>query len=380
MGNVFAFESSITGNEEKLQASVLRKEAEKGKKSLPPISNRGAVNTYRDGMEALFDWVSVTFRDLEIDDLILVLGLKKDDFTELDRGGLGYKSRMIDGHISIFYDGAANMGIHLQLSGQGCREYEGKKGFKGWDVFFARLYDLGGNFTRVDIAIDDRKGHFKIKTLAQKAGRGEISSRFKSAVSFEKMSLRDGESKGQTLNFGSRSSRIMIRMYDKKEEQEGKGNEVNADSWNRIELEVKKESANKLITEYLFGKKSVGDLAAGLLRNYIRFLKPGTDTNKSRWATWAPWEKFLGGVEAIRIAIDPKEKTIDEKISWLERSIAPSLAAVSLAESEKFVKAIIKKGYDRIKPETYAMIDEYKNSDFMPSWKKELRNKVLFGA
>lgn len=380
MSNVFAFDSIITNGKGKKQAGIsgnLKGNVSgRSEKAQPPHTKRGAVNTYRDGMKALFDWVSVTFKTLEIDDLISVLGLKKDDFTDLEKGGLGYRRRMVDGNISIFYDGTSDMGIHLQMTGQGCREYEGKKDFKGWDVLFACLYDLEGKFTRVDVAIDEFAGYFKIETLARKAKRGEVASRFRTATSYEKISLKNGEDLGRTLNFGSRSSRVMVRMYDKKKEQLGKGKEVKEKHWNRFELEIKQESANKFVKEYLLGEKSIGDLASGLLRHYIRFLKPDNDSNKSRWKTWMAWEKFLGGVEAVRVAIEAKVKTIDEKINWLEKSIAPSLGAVIEAEGEGILLAIAKEGRGRIKPELRLAIESHKNTVSMPRWKERLFSRL----
>lgn len=332
-------------------------------KKVPPYSNRGAQNTSENRCNVLVDWVSATFKNIEKYDLVDALGMDKDDFLELDYGSFGYRRSIGNNHIKIFYDGRHDMGIHLQMTGQGCREYENCKGFISWEIAFIKMIDLGCNCTRLDLAIDDYNGGFSIKQIERKIKAGEVVSRFKDATNYEKVRLRDGYVKGQTLYFGSSSSRVMVRFYDKLAERINKGEVLDDDieSWIRVELELRKERAHKAMSLIAFEEMAAGAVGMGVLKEYIRFLKRGKDTNKSRWKTAPFWEKFLKNVEPLRITEKPVSKTIEDKINWLERQVAPSLKTVAEAESLDFVIHMIDQALDRLKESDLIMIDQYKN-------------------
>ena len=50
--------------------------------------------------------------------------LNPDDFVEMDRGMYGYPQSLRFGEIVILYGGRPEMGVHLSMTGAGCREYE----------------------------------------------------------------------------------------------------------------------------------------------------------------------------------------------------------------------------------------------------------------
>lgn len=330
------------------------------KEKVPPVSNRGAQNTCKDGLRVLVDWVSVTLKNLEPDELVEAIGLDPDDFVELEYGYSGYRRSIRSGNITVFFDGREDMGIHLQMSGQGCREYEGKPGFHSWQVLFLRLLDLGGKFTRLDLAIDDFEGYFTMDTICRKIRAGEVASSFKDAVSYEKVSLGDGSRKGSTVYFGSASSRIRVRFYDKLVERSAKGEVLEGiDFWNRTELELRKERAQKAVEMIAF-TEDAGRVVFGILKKYVRFLTKGKDSNKSRWKTARFWEKFLGDVERIKLTDEPVERTLEKTVLWLERQVTPSLKAVVEAESIDFLVEMIERAFGRLKPEHIHMIERHK--------------------
>lgn len=330
------------------------------KEKVPPVSNRGAQNTHEQGLKVLVDWVSVTLKNLQPDELIGVIGLDPDDFVELEYGYSGYRRQVRCGNIAVYFDGREDMGIHLQMSGQGCREYEGKPGFRGWQVFFLRLLDLGGKLTRLDLAVDDFTGYFTLDTIYRKIRAGEVSSRFKDAVAYEKVSLGDGSRKGSTVYFGSASSRIQIRFYDKLAERLAKGEIIEGlDFWNRTELELRKERAQKA-GEMIAFTEDAGRVTMGILKEYVRFLVKGKDKNKSRWKTARFWEKFLGDVKNVKLTDEPVERTLEKTVSWLERQVTPSLKAVVEAESIDFLVEMIERAFERLRPEHIHMIERHK--------------------
>ncbi|PAE14460.1 hypothetical protein CHH91_19415, partial [Virgibacillus sp. 7505] len=55
--------------------------------------------------------------------IIEVFGLSDVDFRETT-GQNGYASALRYGHISFNYAGRADMGVNVDISGQGCRELE----------------------------------------------------------------------------------------------------------------------------------------------------------------------------------------------------------------------------------------------------------------
>jgi phage replication initiation protein len=257
------------------------------KESRPRTCNTGAQNTLKTGLRACVDWVQATFKIVKPEQLITeVLGLKIDDFTEAN-GQFGYqKCKRLD-NISVFYDGSAGMGIHLQMTGQGCRLYEALTKYDNpWVSIFDVFLKMQGSFSRLDVAIDDFAGYFSINQIVRRIKQGELVSKFKKARSMESIEIKTGESKGMTIYYGSAKSRIQIRMYEKNFERENAGYEIEEDvtCWNRTEVQARNERAQS-IAEIIANDGQLGDVVQGILAYYLRFVVKGKDLNKARWKT-----------------------------------------------------------------------------------------------
>ncbi len=188
----------------------------------PPHSNTGAENTNTE-KEVLIDWISFTFPSFDqsyLNQVYDLLNMYSDDFIQMPSGAHGYKSMLRCGDISILYNGAIGMGIHVMMTGNGCRQYE-TRNCKKWDTLFQKVFDLQGNFTRIDVAIDDYSGKITLPMIQDKIERREIKSRFKLARHMGSIELNTNayETAGNTIYFGSSLSKIMIRIYDKGKEQ-----------------------------------------------------------------------------------------------------------------------------------------------------------------
>jgi len=76
-------------------------------------------------LKARIDWVTATFHGVSerevIEDILL---LNPNDFEQMDRGMYGYPFSLRMGNIVVLYGGRPEMGIHLSMTGAGCREYE----------------------------------------------------------------------------------------------------------------------------------------------------------------------------------------------------------------------------------------------------------------
>ncbi|MEN3156745.1 replication initiation factor domain-containing protein [Priestia aryabhattai] len=338
-----------------------------GNKVVPLYSNRGAQNTYKSGLRACVDWVQATFKNVEVSQLITdILKLDFDSFYEAERGSLGYKKCKKYGHISVFYDGKEDMGVHLQMTGQGCREYEAL-GKSTWKELFFDSFCYNVNFTRLDIAIDDFEGYFKISSLKRKIKDRLLVSKFKDATNIEKVNIDTGESKGETIYYGSSQSRIQIRMYEKNFERKNKGHELEEGLkvWNRTEVQARDERANKIAEIIMLneeGSETVGQVVAGILKYYLRFTVKGKDSNRSRWKTAPFWDKFLGNVEALRLTDVAPDRTVEKTFNWVSNQVAPSLAVLMEAYEGDMdiLKRFALEGKERLTDKEYKMIEAFK--------------------
>lgn len=332
----------------------------------PPSCNTGAQIPSREGLNPLVDWVGATFKNVKPDDLISdILLMNPADFVELERGKYGYMSAKQLGHITVLYNGHKDMGIHLEFSGQGCREFE-SYGIMDWQTLFRVMLHCEAKFTRVDVSMDDYKGYFTLNQVIRKVKAGELVSKFKNAVRMEKMRIEDGKTVGHTVYFGSESSRIKIRMYDKLLEQMS---EENADLselegltvWNRTEIQARDERAHA-IAALIADDMPLGDIVMGILKHYLRFVVKGKDKKKSRWKTAPFWEKFLRDIEGLRLATKKPSVTIEKKYKWLERQVAPTIAMIIDAFDGDMatIYSLINNGVKRLKPRDKALIAEFK--------------------
>lgn len=276
------------------------------------------------GLECIFDWLEFTIHDLDEEKVIMqVLELNLADFIELPKGRYGYKNQKVSGHISVLYNGTEEMGVHVILSGKGCREYEaGNTLLELLDQIM--LYD--GKCTRIDMAMDDKTGSLipfdKIKEAVR---NGYVCSRWKTSTEYIKRKLQDGEVIGQTINVGSRKSKMFMRIYDKAMEQ---GLDI---PWIRIEMEIRDERAEALQNILLFEDK-IGHVYAKIINNYIRFLKPNNDSNRSRWPTAHWWENLIGEIDKISLTRRPEDRTVEDVRSWVKQQVGPSLAVLVIAD------------------------------------------------
>ena len=198
-------------------------------------------------MEALIDWLAFTVTEYEnkeataeeviMDILELDLGM-----FQLLNGRMGYRQQYFYNNIRVYFDGREDMGFHVQISGEGVRYLEAKQDFKWKDFFYMLINWFGAKITRMDIALDDTEGIINLDLLEHKMKNGEAISRWRQGRPMVNYDLSTGEARGKTLYFGSRSSDMMCRFYDKreqvKEHYEEQGKELPG-HWLRCEIEMK---------------------------------------------------------------------------------------------------------------------------------------------
>lgn len=302
-----------------------------------PVSNRGVQPTTKPYRTLCCDWVSCTFPlETLLCDVLNALKLDLSLFSMQDYAFYRYSGCYLYNGIRILV-GHEQSAFMLDFSGAGCRFYESLETGHSWIDVFNIFFDYGGSFTRIDLALDVFNGNsFTIATMYKKACKGHTKGRFRSFDYYVKHRFEDGRILGETLYFGSAASLIRFRFYNKLDERVSKNIEVleNIDSWIRFEMCLRKEHANFFVYLLLMDKRDIVDLYFGIVRRYLLFLVPNSDSNKWRWKICPWWEKFLNSAQEVRLVKKVDEPTVFSKQRWLSDSVSRTFAFMYLLEEE----------------------------------------------
>lgn len=337
--------------------------------------------SHHDGFSAVIDWLEFTVTGLQLESVIFeILKLEKKTFTKMETGRFGYRSQLKwdEGSLYIMFNAAGNeyeienlpqtidrMGVHVMITGSGCRQYETLYELKTL-LLYLTILDDKVNFSRVDIAIDDLQNRIiDFGRIHRAAINGHFTSRWSKWDEVNSRQCSTGKFLGRTMYFGSQSSSIFCRIYDKTLERKAKSEEKTAESetWTRLEVVYKKERAKRLVYHIIDKNLSVGTAIRGTLKQYIRFIRPPrtSDINKARWPSAKWWEQLLDNVEKLQLTSRREPKSIDDMTSWLDRQIAPTMAAIITAYEGDidWLHEIIKNGASRLSQRHRDAIAQY---------------------
>ena len=254
----------------------------------------------------LFDWLTITSTMHDVPSVIDLLGMTPDMFTPADTGRYGYAQRTFCGGISIMSAGFSDtMGVCVEMSGQGCRDFETMGNGDYFNLF--RLILENSNqmkITRLDVAYDIHDSSLDFDSLIKDTLDGNW-------VSYWNKWLYEISDEGQSVCFGSRQSEMYLRIYDKAAER----GIPNMD-WKRIEMVLKRDRAFQFVKVLCDNssedpkRKEVSNVISlvfwGVLNHYIRFVVPDpNDENKSRWPMSDWWLKLLQSLQRISIFVRP---------------------------------------------------------------------------
>lgn len=296
----------------------------------------------------IVDWLQFTLlKDDGVEIVFKILRLNPADFEQLEKGGLGYKDQLFNNNIRIYYNGNVGMGICTSISGKGCRYME-SQGIDLWSLLFRLARSARINITRLDLALDtDIKLIDKIRASID--DKKYISK--SRSISYICKSGK-GSTRTETIYLGSRSSDLMIRIYDKAVEQG-----IEEIDWERWEIVLKKE---KIIEAIPLLKKGISQTFRNILYTYFRPIKK-IESNKSRSKVEKWYMKFLGQVEKVSLYRDPAQKTIEDKWTWVEKQVAPTLSLLALAfDNTDFLSGLALGNTERIKQKDLDLIKKYK--------------------
>jgi len=243
----------------------------------------------------IFDWLSITSKNPNPQYFIDLLGMDSKNF-ELVKGAHGYRERLYFSGISIHYDGGLNMGTWLEMSGQGCRTFE-TLGSCDFGYIFSKVLSPSEDLhiTRLDVAFDDHTGILDIDTIFQDTVNQEYISRFRMWEVIK-------SAKGCTVNIGSHSSDVLIRIYDKAAERKCE----DGVHWVRCELQLRNDRCLAFIVQLQLFQGDIGKVFTGVIHNYLRYVVPDErDANRWRWELKPYWANFLDGASKISLYVTP---------------------------------------------------------------------------
>ena len=232
----------------------------------------------------LIDWLSFTIPDYSLEEVTLLLGLSLSEFSTF-RGRYGYKVRLSFGGINILVDGTPDklgrQNICVEMSGQGCRDWES---FGNPDYLKIFSMALSGELkiTRLDIAYDDFQGLLPFDLILKKSiDLNEVVSTWRAwEVVYS--------NKGSSVTYGSRQSNCYARCYDKASER----GYCSGEHWVRFETVFREELAYQVVSAILGCGGLDDSLYFSFLSDKIRFVESSDDSNKSRWPTSEFWTKL----------------------------------------------------------------------------------------
>lgn len=236
----------------------------------------------------IYDWLSFTSKYHTPDELIDALGLSHVHWT-LTKGARGYQDRKYFSCISVHYNGRSDMGVWVEMSGQGCRTFESLSAV-GWEQLFLFIRENNLKITRLDVAYDDHTGVLPMDEIISDTQCGM----FVSKSTYWETIL---SSKGSTVQIGSAQSKVLIRIYDKAAERSCEP----GTHWIRCEIQMRDDRAAQFTKIPLI----IGEAFAGVLLNYLRYILPSTDVNKWRWPMRDYWINLVEDAQRISIYRTP---------------------------------------------------------------------------
>ncbi|MGE4542707.1 MAG: replication initiation factor domain-containing protein [Pedobacter sp.] len=248
-----------------------------------------------------------------------ILELPFSDFQLQQNGQDGYKIRYVNdtNTILVLTDGGhEQMGHHVRLTGQACEALQ-----KHLLPIAKRVMNICGTFSRIDLAVDDFAGMLDMNEMEEAIRQGQCTSRFKNPPRVENgFDQQTGKLVGKAIKFGSRTSRMYLRIYDKAAEQK-------VDFlWVRLEIEAKRKNATAIMKALAEGE-TTGGMLFGLLDSYLSFKELCTDSNRSRRPVAAWWKQFLGETKKITL-LSPTKKTKPNDFRWFINNYDKTLVRV----------------------------------------------------
>lgn len=291
----------------------------------------------------IYDALSVSSRKHDVLELISLLGLEELVCWQEGNGHNGAPCKLWYDGVSINY-GREDGWNWFELSGQGCRVFE-SFGRNDYAYIFKLVEQnpLDMKITRLDVAFDDHTGVFDMERLLDDCKSGNYVSRFSS------WKIEFG-SDGSTLYHGSKKSEMFFRIYDKAAER----GYIDDTHWIRFEAQLRDDRASS----FAFAEGSIQDRFLGMVKNYLRYVEPSTDSNKRRWPTAPFWNDFIGNAVPLSLYKKPGvEYNMAQLTSYVYHQAGNAIdTVIKIVGVDEFVRNV--QAHDRELPPKYGFIIE----------------------
>ncbi|HLO01831.1 MAG TPA: replication initiation factor domain-containing protein [Symbiobacteriaceae bacterium] len=263
----------------------------------------------------LIDWVSATYeKSVELSQ-VLEAWTAENELQPWSKGvgAYGYRGCLKRDDIKVFHDGLSHMGIHVQVSGEGCRqaEAEGLIPQNDWQAWFkTMLAESPSAFARIHVAFDSRSGAFTVRDIKRKGEKGLLVTAFKKGLELLERDLQTGKCTGEGYILGKNSDTQVV-FYDKGAESGENG------PWVRVELRMKGKNAQELARH--LAEHGLSGIA-GILRRYVDVKKAGRNKQKSRLKSEKWWDEFLESAERMTLSVNPYKREKKNPAEWVKKS------------------------------------------------------------
>lgn len=311
-------------------------------------------------MNILVDYLTVSIKDIKLDDLFKILKLDSKKMVDGYSRWLGRKYYL--GGISVHYGDY----IILEMSGSGCRLLESLYDNNlNWVDFIEQFLCLeGSHLARLDVAGDDypsaeEKPLLSFDTMVRHCFKKQYVCK---ATSKPKVTLLGEEN----IYFGSPQSDRRLRIYNKAMER-GIDNH-----WIRVEFQLRNDSALSFFMRAL-ECGSIGQAYQGILYDFLRFTREiNKDDNKqSRLTATRWWKTFCGNAARIKGfyvgGLDYNMERLERYLSKNAGSSMKTLLACTGGDIGKLVKFAEESEYNehqeflvKTKPLIDKMNEDYK--------------------
>jgi len=307
-------------------------------------------------MVAMPDYVAFSVKEVHHEQVVGWLSSIFPSFA-ISTGHHGYRSSLVGTGVRVYYDGASDGGVFVQISGDGCRMVEEAPSFSSWSDFLCRFRDRGAKYTRFDLAFDDRSGILDLEVIEAKVKNREYTSRF-SRESFA-MDSASGVADKQIVRLGHKQGTSQLVFYNKRLERISRGYE-DPGVWNRAELRYYHKQAEEVVTWAIANETLEG--AEGFLTNAIQFRELSDRPQKTRWDISSFWTEFVGSCGRLTVRVPPSKKTVLQITDRFVRQYAPLLAMLTLIHCDgvlhgRWLTDMLGAGWARLKPAHYLIIE-----------------------
>lgn len=322
--------------------------------------------------EILVDYLTFTVKGGVTPEYVItdILEMDLSLFDDIGKGQNLYASSKVYGNIRVNYNGyhKEDMGISVNMSGQGCRAYEE---YHGCDILrLLKTIHHSNNMhgSRIDIACDDKIGMLNMDDMWEHAHNSGFRTKIKTKNFHES---HKGKYVGaRSIYFGSKSSLFLVRIYDKAKQMYHPEHDAEQyySHWLRFECVFKDIYADQVI-KALVESDDVGGTVAGLINDRFAFIN-NDDSNISRCTMCDWWSNFLDNMKNISLTTKAKiEHAIDEQWEYLKYSYGRFLERVISAKGEdKFIEDILQYGKSKLTKADKAQVKDYKEKREIDFW------------